>query len=599
AGDDQLGGGAGNDSLSGGAGADLLLGGDGADTLEGGEDADVLSGGAGDDDFVVGAGDQALGGDGDDEFRIDPALAGSGPIVIVGGEGGEDLSDPTNGGAGDVLDLRGLGAVTITSTGPESGTVTYTNGAGDPVTITYSEIETILTDADGTIDGLETGETMPVGYADADGDRITEGDDRINANGGDDTVDAGGGNDTVDGGTGNDVIDGGFGNDSILGGDGNDDLFGGSGNDTLDGGAGNDLIVTGSAGGTLPVGDPTSNDGPGNVNYVSGGDGGDTIIGSVGTDILLGDADDDLIFGAGGDDLIDGGTGNDTIVGGLGADILSGGDGRDRFEIGGGDEAAGDVIDGGSGGDDFDTLDLGSSRWRIVNQLADSDGNGFNGTVNYLDAAGNVTGSLNFTNIEQIICFTPGTLIVTPEGERPVEDLKPGDKVVTRDDGVQELAWVGARRLEAADLARNPKLRPVLIRAGSLGNGLPERDMLVSPNHRMLIRSSEASLMFEDPEVLVAAKHLTGMPGILSQDVGAVSYVHIMCDRHQVVLANGSWTESFQPGEMAMQGVDPDQREELFAIFPELRDATGRAAYGTARKILKAHEARLLTGAIS
>jgi hypothetical protein len=231
-----------------------------------------------------------------------------------------------------------------------------------------------------------------------------------------------------------------------------------------------------------------------------------------------------------------------------------------------------------------------------VGQVADSDGNGFNGTVEFLDGAGAVTGSLGFTNIEQIICFTPGTLIATPKGERPVEDLKPGDKVITRDDGIQELAWVGARRLEAADLAAHPKLRPILIRAGSLGAGLPERDMMVSPNHRMLIRSAETSLLFYEREVLAAAKHLTGMPGVVGQDVGAVTYVHVMCERHQVVLADGAWTESFQPGDMAIDGIDADQRNELFAIFPDLRDSRGRAAYGAARKVLKGYETKLLMG---
>ena len=604
-GNDTVDGGRGNDSLNGGEGNDRLLGGEGNDTLVGGSGpgSDTLIGGTGDDDILLGAGDRGEGGEGDDEFRFDPTLPGTAQITVIGGTGGEEaVIDPTNnpgGRIGDVLDLRGLGPVTITATGPGAGTVVFTNSAGDPVTIVYSEIEQVLTDADGTVDGLDIGESMPVGYTDADGDRITNGDDVIEANGGDDTVDAGGGNDTVDGGAGDDVILGGLGDDSLLGGGGNDELFGGAGNDTLDGGLGDDLIVTGSAGGTLPVGSPTSNDGPANFNAASGGEGNDTIIGGVGRDALSGDDGDDALFGAGGNDELFGGAGNDTLVGAQGSDSMSGGDDRDLFIIRGGIEGAGDTIDGGSGGDDNDTLDLGDMRWRIVNRVTDSDGNGFDGTVNYLDAAGNITGSLTFRNIEQIICFTPGTLIATPKGERPVEDLKPGDKVITRDDGIQELAWVGARRLGAADLAGNAKLRPILIRAGSLGHGLPERDMLVSPNHRMLIRSPEAGLMFEDTEVLAAAKHLTGLPGVMSQDVGAVTYVHVMCDRHQVVLANGSWTESFQPGDMAMDGVDAAQRDELFAIFPELRDAEGRAAYGAARKILKAHEARLLTGAMS
>ncbi|MHA7889403.1 Hint domain-containing protein, partial [Roseicyclus sp.] len=378
------------------------------------------------------------------------------------------------------------------------------------------------------------------------------------------------GNDVIDGtaATGPLNVDAGTGDDTVDGGAGNDVLAGGAGDDAVDGGAGDDTL--------------------------DGGDGNDALTGGDGNDALAGDAGDDTLSGGAGDDVIDGGTGNDTLIGGAGADSLSGGDGNDLFVIDGPADAQGDTVDGGSGGDDFDTLDLGPSRFRIVNQVTDSDGNGTDGTVEYLDDLGNVTGTLDFTNIEQIICFTPGTLIATPYGNRPVEELRPGDKVITRDDGIQELAWVGARNLGAAELAMNPKLRPVLIRAGSLGYGLPERDMMVSPNHRMLIRSAQASLMFDEHEVLAAAKHLTGIPGIEKQAVDEVTYVHVMCERHQVVLANGSWTESFQPGDMAMDGIDAEQREELFSIFPDLREAEGRASYGSARKILKSFEAKML-----
>lgn len=529
AGNDSLSGGLGNDGLTGGDGADTLSGGDGADTLTGGAGNDQLLGGAGVDDLLIGAGDLVQGGDGDDTFEIDPTLAGTGTITVVGGEAGEDLSDPANnpaGRIGDVLDLRGLAGVVISYTNPdpingtsETGSVTYLNAAGQPVTIQFSEIEAVLTSANAVVDGTGGGDAMAPGFADPQGDQID------GADGLDDVLAAGAGNDTVDAGLGNDTVDAGDGNDSVGGGAGNDSFSGGSGADTLSGNAGNDRLA--------------------------------------------------------------GGDGNDS---------LSGGDGRDLFVVIGPVDASGDSIDGGSGGDDFDTLDLGNARWRIVNQVTDSDGNGCNGTVNYLDDTGAVTGSLGFTNIEQIICFTPGTLIATPKGERPVEDLKPGDKVITRDDGIQELAWVGARRLEAADLAAHPKLRPVLIRAGSLGAGLPERDMMVSPNHRMLIRNAGTSLLFDEREVLAAAKHLTDLPGVVGQDVGAVTYVHVMCERHQVVLADGAWTESFQPGDMAIDGIDAVQRDELFAIFPDLRDSGGRAAYGAARKVLKGYETRLLMG---
>lgn len=118
--------------------------------------------------------------------------------------------------------------------------------------------------------------------------------------------------------------------------------------------------------------------------------------------------------------------------------------------------------------------------------------------------------------------------------------------------------------------------------------------MLVSPNHRMLLSSDLAEVMFGAREVLVAAKHLTGLDGIAPAVRMGVSYVHVMCERHEVLLANGSWTESFQPGRDSLDGIGAAQRNEIFALFPELRGAAGRRAYGAARRSLKAHEAKLL-----
>ena len=94
-----------------------------------------------------------------------------------------------------------------------------------------------------------------------------------------------------------------------------------------------------------------------------------------------------------------------------------------------------------------------------------------------------------------------------------------------------------------------PHLKPILIRQGSLGNGLPERDMMVSPNHRMLVANDRTALYFDEHEVLVAAKHLVNHKGVAQVDSLGTTYIHFLCDRHEVVLSNGAWTESFQPGD--------------------------------------------------
>ncbi|MCA0996601.1 Ig-like domain-containing protein [Alloyangia pacifica] len=200
-----------------------------------------------------------------------------------------------------------------------------------------------------------------------------------------------------------------------------------------------------------------------------------------------------------------------------------------------------------------------------------------------------------YVTVEVMPCFTPGTLIATPQGERLVEDLQVGDRVITRDNGIQEIRWVGRKELTGFELARQPHLRPVLIQKGALGKNLPEHDLLVSPNHRVLVANDRTALYFEEREVLAAAKHLTGLEGVDEVETMGVAYIHFMFDQHEVVLSNGAWTESFQPGDYTLKGIGDEQRQEIFDLFPELEHEEGLKAYGAARRSLKKHEAQLLT----
>jgi hypothetical protein len=326
--------------------------------------------------------------------------------------------------------------------------------------------------------------------------------------------------------------------------------------------------------------------------------GNDELHGDDGDDTLQGGAGDDVAYGGLGDDVIEGNAGNDVIDGGAGADTLSGFADRDDFIIGRG-EGAGDSIFGGADGDDFDRLVLQGpeSGYRVIETGPDSDGNGIDGRVEFLDGSGTVTGTLQFENIEEIVsvpCFTPGTLIATPKGEIPVENLKAGDRIITRDNGIQELRWIGKREFDWAHMTANPHLRPIMVRRGSLGNGLPERDMMVSPNHRVLVSNERTSLYFDEHEVLVSAKHLIGGKGIFEVDSIGTTYIHLMFDQHEVVLSDGAWTESFQPGDYTLNGMGNAQRTEILELFPELKTKDGLDDYTAARRTLKKHEARLL-----
>ena len=181
-------------------------------------------------------------------------------------------------------------------------------------------------------------------------------------------------------------------------------------------------------------------------------------------------------------------------------------------------------------------------------------------------------------------CFTPGTLIATRKGERRVEDLKVGDRVITRDNGIQEIRWIGRRDLSARDQNRSAHLKPVLIQQGALGEGLPERDFLVSPNHKILVSSEKTTLHFEENEVLVAAKHLTGLKGIDVVEVPETTYIHLLFDAHEIILSNGTWSESFQPKAESIAGVGNAQRQEIMELFPELRDPESVEGYASARR---------------
>lgn len=435
----------------------------------------------------------------------------------------------------------------------------------------------------------------------------------------DDTLTGTDQNDTLLGLAGNDQIDGGLGDDCISGGDGSDTLDGNFGDDSITGDAGDD-VIRGWDGDDLLIGDSQAD---GSSTY---GDGNDTIYASVGQDTLIGNGGDDVLFGQEGadsldggdgddrleggdeDDTLSGGAGNDELNGGSGNSTLTGGEGFDRFVLTG-DEglvlvtdfntASGqDLGDGDQSNNDF--VDLGTNYYNAANLAAYNAANGTDyatplewmradqgddGVLNMLDGANGLP-RLNLTlqnngsavSADQltfdntcVVCFAADTRIATARGEVAAGDLRVGDQLRTRDAGLQAIRWIGRRRLSAADLAREPKLRPIRIRAGALAANVPMRDLVVSPQHRVLVRSRIAQKMFGTAEVLVAAKQLCQVEGIdIAHDMDDVTYVHFMCDAHQIVFAEGAETETLYTGAEALRSVGPQALEEILALFPEL-----------------------------
>jgi Ca2+-binding RTX toxin-like protein len=546
-GNDEVYGETGNDSVYGGAGNDFVYGGEGDDEAYGGFGNDQVYGGDGADTITGSGGDDAVHGDDGDDY-----MQGSdGADTLYGGLGvdtmlGEEDADTFYAGSGDYVDgyetvttgtdtdtlhVSDVLSVAFDPGNPENGVVTFNDGG----TLQFYNIESVMVDGvpvtprDDIVEGSAGADIIDGSYSgDPEGDLVDAGD---NASGTDD--------------------------DLIYGFDGNDTILGLAGSDTVYAGSGNDTVW------------------------------GDDTIG--GADLIYGDEGDDALHGALGNDTVYGGIGNDTIFGGAGRDLIFGDFDRDTIHAG-----IGDTVDGGEGGDDYDTLNLNGQVPDGGSVLVTYDsGNPENGTVTFLDMFGDDVGSMSFTNIENVIvpCFTPGTLIATDRGEVRVENLRLGDRVLTRDAGYQPIQWIGRRDLSAEELAAAPKLNPVRIAKGALGLNLPERDLVVSPQHRMLMTGTRAELLFGEHEVLVAAGHLTAVAGVRQEAPAGLSYIHLMFDSHEIIRANGAWSESYQPGSLTLAGMDEGPRQELLELFPDLRL---RFLFPAARLSLKLHEAKLL-----
>jgi len=601
-------GGAGYDTITAGSGNDTLMGNAGADTIYAGGGADLVYGGSSNDLIYGGAGDDTIFGEGGD----DSIYGGSGNDVIYGDDIApaatttETMSWSAQGAAGsDVRNgfTQDTGQINVSVSFRDDGSLTSTLISDDPVytgvgSTSTSSVQILGTDGDTSTTVFDfaadpesgvSDTVVDVGFWITDIDAVDDGfndfrDQVILTAYNSDGVEVpvtltAAGNETIDGQTAtaaytNDEPDQAAGAVYV-------EVAGPVASIVIefknaDGGTTNHAIWVSDLTFT------TTLDAPGD-DWIDGGDGDDTIFGGDG---------DDIIYGGLGADLIDAGAGNDTITFSDG-DTVYGGDGDDTFNyVDLGEPTNGTInIYGGSGGEtpddgdpntlQGDTLNLGKNAdWSTLDATDDGTGS-FSGSITMDDGT-----ILNFTDIENIICFTPGTLIATPRGARDIASLRPGDMVVTRDHGLQPVRWIESRSVPARG-----RFAPIRITPGVV-TGL-ERDLLVSPQHRMLFQGYRADLLFGESEVLAAARHLVDGLSVTQEESDTVTYVHMMFDQHEIVFAEGAATESFHPGDLSITAISDPAREELFAIFPELRSHLG--AYGqTARRCLKRHETELL-----
>ncbi|MEM6578054.1 MAG: Hint domain-containing protein [Pseudomonadota bacterium] len=193
-----------------------------------------------------------------------------------------------------------------------------------------------------------------------------------------------------------------------------------------------------------------------------------------------------------------------------------------------------------------------------------------------------------------VICFTPGTRIATPAGLRSVESLSEGDHVLTKDNGAQEIQWIGQRRMSGARLFALPHLRPVRLRAGIFGIDRPDQELVVSPDHRLLVSGPVARDLFNTSEVLVSARDMINGDTIaVDTALREVTYIHFLLPDHNVLWANGVETESFHPSSAALTALDPEDRARLLS-FDRRIEHTPEAYGAYARRSLTPSEAALL-----
>ncbi|WP_294227453.1 Hint domain-containing protein [uncultured Shimia sp.] len=183
-------------------------------------------------------------------------------------------------------------------------------------------------------------------------------------------------------------------------------------------------------------------------------------------------------------------------------------------------------------------------------------------------------------------CFVEGTKIITQKGERSVEEIEPGDMILTMDHGFQPLRWIGRRTVPARGA-----LAPIRFAPGALGNDVP---LMVSPQHRMMLRGWRVEVNFGESEVLVPAQALINGDTVVQVEGGEVTYLHLLFDCHEIIYGGGIPSESFMPGEQGLSSMAQVVQDEIYSLFPELQ-TEGVHVYGEdARPSLKAREAQIL-----
>ena len=198
--------------------------------------------------------------------------------------------------------------------------------------------------------------------------------------------------------------------------------------------------------------------------------------------------------------------------------------------------------------------------------------------------------------------FAQSSVVETARGPVLARDLRLGDKLVTRDKGMQPLRWLGESSVMYGDPAAQcetdgqTRRGPVRIRAGAHGTNPDAGNLVLAPGQRVLVRNSLNELLFATDEVMVSAGDLTHLDGIdvVPRDVGR--WMHLLLDSHELLRVNGVWMESFAPDMWSVRVAYPDEWHAITEAMPRLKYENTAANYVEARLSLDTREARLIDG---
>lgn len=195
-------------------------------------------------------------------------------------------------------------------------------------------------------------------------------------------------------------------------------------------------------------------------------------------------------------------------------------------------------------------------------------------------------------------CFAAGVGIETPLGRRRVESLRVGDLVLTESGRRVPIAWIGSSRYNRQQAAREERLRPVHVHAHAFGPGLPDRELVLSPQHRVVVDGAACELLFGTERTFVIARHLSEPFTSRPEPEADVVYYHILLETHEILLANGLPCESLQPARRMVEALSDDARRSLMAVL----DPLGAAAMldrPDALPTLNSREARVVMTALA